>query len=232
MKRVVKDKGLKKVCTVYQDDDFGLEVMHGGEQALKDLGMTYAEKTTYKRGATDFASQVAKMKEAGCDGVVMGTIIRETIGVIGTGAQARLESGVRRHHGELFRDHPQARRRGGERLLLDLHHQLPLCGRPESEKVREWFATYKGKFNEDPTVLSAYGYQLTNLFVEAANEAGKDLNPDTLASRDRDLTKFPADFFGGDEQTFSATKHLGSDRAMLCQIQDGKWKSVSEYLTN
>ena len=46
--------------------------------------MTYAERTTYKRGATDFSSQVAKMKEAGCDGVVMGTIIRETIGVIGT----------------------------------------------------------------------------------------------------------------------------------------------------
>ena len=102
MKRVIKEKDLKKVCAVYQDDDFGLEVLQGGEHALKDLGMTYAEKTTYKRGATDFASQVAKMKEAGCDGVVMGTIIRETIGVIATGAQARLESGLRRHHGELF----------------------------------------------------------------------------------------------------------------------------------
>ena len=84
MKRVIKEKNLKKICTLYQDDDFGLEVMRGGEQALKDLGMAYAEKTTYKRGATDFASQVAKMKEAGCDGVVMGTIIRETIGTIAT----------------------------------------------------------------------------------------------------------------------------------------------------
>ena len=101
-------------------------MLQGGEQALKDLGMTYAEKTSYKRGATDFSSQVAKMKEAGCDGVVMGTIIRETIGVIGTGEEARLESGLRRHHGELFRHHPQARRRGGERLLFGLHHQLPL----------------------------------------------------------------------------------------------------------
>ena len=85
MKRVIKDKNLKKICAVYQDDDFGQEVLQGGEHALKDLGMTYAEKTSYKRGATDFSSQVAKMKEAGCDGVVMGTIIRETIGVIATG---------------------------------------------------------------------------------------------------------------------------------------------------
>src|SRR3982751_1796799 len=84
IKRLVKEKGLTKVCTVYQDDDFGLEVMRGAEQGLKDVSMTYAERTTYKRGATDFSSQVSKMKEAGCDGVVMGTIIRETIGTIGT----------------------------------------------------------------------------------------------------------------------------------------------------
>jgi branched-chain amino acid transport system substrate-binding protein len=36
--------------------------------------------------------------------------------------------------------------------------------------------------------------------------------------------------FGNDENTFTPTKHLGTDRAMLCQVQDGRWKSVSEYL--
>ena len=51
----------------------------------------------------------------------------------------------------------------------------------QNEKVRAWFAAYKGKYNEDPTVLSAYGYELTDLFVAAAAKAGKDLNPDTLA---------------------------------------------------
>jgi len=49
LKRLVKEKGLKRVCTLYQDDDFGLEVMQGGEAALKELGMSYAERTTYKR---------------------------------------------------------------------------------------------------------------------------------------------------------------------------------------
>jgi branched-chain amino acid transport system substrate-binding protein len=80
-------------------------------------------------------------------------------------------------------------------------------------------------------VLSAYGYQLTNLFIEAAKKVGRDLNPDTLAKSLETLT-VPADFFGGDEQRFSPTRHLGADRSMLCQIQDGKWKSVSEYLMN
>ena len=100
-----------------------------------------------------------------------------------------------------------------------------------SPKVREWIAAYKAKFNEDPTVFSVYGWEIINLFGAAANAAGKDLNPDTL-NKAIESTKFPADMFGADENTFSATKHLGTDRAMLCQIQDGKWKSVSEYLTN
>ena len=41
----------------------------------------------------------------------------------------------------------------------------------------------------------------------------------------------PRDMFGGDEQKFSSKSHLGSARAKLCQIQDGRWKSVTDYIT-
>jgi branched-chain amino acid transport system substrate-binding protein len=57
--KLVKEKGAKKVCTMYQDDEFGLEVLRGAEAGLK-TGMELAEKTSYKRGATDFSSQVAR----------------------------------------------------------------------------------------------------------------------------------------------------------------------------
>ena len=180
MKRVIKDKGLKKICTIYQDDDFGLEVMQGGEQGLKDLGMTYAEKTTYKRGATDFSSQVAKMKEAGCDGVVMGTIIRETIGVIGTGRKLDWNPAFVGTTASYF---DIIHKLGG--AAVNGFYSACTINYPyeddKSEKVRAWFSSYKEKYSEDPTVLSAYGYQLTGLFIEAAKKAGKDLNPDTLA---------------------------------------------------
>ena len=64
--KMVKEKSVKKVCTIYQDDDFGLEVQRGAEAGLKSINMDVTEKTTFKRGATDFSSQVAKMKAAGC----------------------------------------------------------------------------------------------------------------------------------------------------------------------
>ncbi len=80
--RLVKEKNAKKVCAIYQDDEFGLEVLRGAEAGMKTINMELVEKTSFKRGATDFSSQVARMKAAGCDMVVLGTIIRETIGTI------------------------------------------------------------------------------------------------------------------------------------------------------
>ena len=35
VKYMVRNRGYKKVCTLYQDDDFGLEVMQGAEAGLK-----------------------------------------------------------------------------------------------------------------------------------------------------------------------------------------------------
>jgi len=230
IKRLVKEKDLKKVCTVYQDDDFGLEVMRGAELGLKDIGMTYAERTTYKRGATEFSSQVAKLKDAGCDAVVMGTIIRETIGVIATSKKLDWNPvfvGTTASYSEIIH------KLGGP--ALNGFYSTCTVNNPyaddASPKVREWFAAYKAKFTDDPTVFSVYGWEIINMFAIAAAAAGKDLTPDTL-NKAIETAKFPADMFGADENTFSATKHLGTDRAMLCQIQDGKWKSVSEYLTN
>lgn len=230
IKRLVKEKGLKKVCTLYQDDDFGLEVMRGAEQGLKDLGMAFAERTTYKRGATEFSSQVAKMKEAGCDGVVMGSIIRETIGTIATAKRLDWNPvfvGTTASYSDIIHKLGGAAVNG---FYSTCTVNNPYPDDP-SPKVREWVAAYKAKFSEDPSVFSVYGWEIINMFGIAANAAGKDLNPDTL-NKAIESTKFPADMFGADENTFSPTKHLGTDRAMLCQIQDGKWKSVSEYLTN
>ena len=84
--KMIKDKNAKKVCIIYQDDEFGLEVLRGSEAGLKTINMELTEKTSFKRGSTDFSSQVAKMKSASCELVVLGTIIRETIGTV---AEAR-----------------------------------------------------------------------------------------------------------------------------------------------
>jgi branched-chain amino acid transport system substrate-binding protein len=230
VKHLVKLKGSKKVCTLYQDDDFGAEVMRGAEAGLKDINMPLAEKTTYKRGATDFSSQIARMKDANCDLVVLGTIIRETLGAIGTAR--KLGWGV---------DFV-----GSSAAYTELIHKL---GGPAmngfyatntinmpymddaSKNVRDWAGRYKEKYKEDPAVFSVYGYQVIDLFIQVADKTGANLTTDSFINT---LDKFtaPRDMFGSDSMSFTKTKHLGSNRARLSQIVGGKWTPITDYITD
>ncbi|MES2974152.1 MAG: ABC transporter substrate-binding protein [Pseudomonadota bacterium] len=225
---LAKEKNAKKICIIYQDDDFGLEVLRGGEAGLKSMGMEYTEKTSYKRGATDFSSQVAKMKSSGCELVVLGTIIRETIGTIGESRKTGFSPTFL----------------GSSAVYTDLIHKLGgkamdgLYGTmtvqhpyldDASPAIRFWAAKYKTKFNEDPTVFSVYGYSIIDQFIKAANKAGPNLTTDTFVKA-MDGISFEPDMFGSPKSNYTATKRLGNDLSRLSQIQDGKWKPVSGYL--
>ena len=225
---LMKEKGAKKVCTIYQDDEFGLEVERGGEAALKKMGMEYAEKTSFKRGATDFSSQVAKMKSAGCDFVVLGTIIRETIGTIGESRKTGFNPtflGSSAAYTDLIH------KLGGKAmdgLYATMTVQNPYLDEA-SQPIRFWATKYKTKFNEDPTVFSVYGYDIIDAFIRAAQKAGKNLTTDSFIKA-MDTMVIPPDIFGSPESTFSPTKRLGNDISRMSQIQDGKWKVVSDYV--
>ena len=66
-------------------------------------------------------------------------------------------------------------------------------------------------------------------FIRAAQKAGPNLTTDTFIKAMYTMV-IPPDMFGSSEATFSPTKRLGSDLSRLSQIQDGKWKVVSDYV--
>ncbi len=226
--KLVKEKGAKKVCAIYQDDEFGLEVVRGGEAALKTLNMEFVEKTSFKRGATDFSSQVARMKAADCDMVVLGTIIRETIGTIGESRKTGFNPvfvGSSACYTDLIH------KLGGKAmdgLYATMTVQNPYTDEA-SQPIRFWANKYKTKFNEDPTVFSAYGYVIIDTFALAASKAGTNLSTDTFIKA-MDTLSLPTDMFGSAPATFSPTKRLGSNASRLSQITDGKWKVISDYV--
>ena len=224
---LVKEKAAKKVCTIYQDDEFGLEVLRGAEAGLKTMNMEFVEKTSYKRGATDFSSQVARMKAASCDMVVLGTIIRETIGTIGESRKTGFNPvffGSSASYTDLIH------KLGGK--AMDGLYATMTVKNPylddASKDVSFWANKYKTKFSEDPTVFSVYGYTAIDSFAKAAQKAGANLSTDSFIKA-MDTLSIPPDMFGSAPVSFSPTKRLGSDLSRLSQITDGRWKVVSDY---
>jgi len=226
--RLAKEKGAKKPCSIVQDDDFGQEVAEGAEAGLKTMGLALAEKTTFKTGATDFSSQVARMKAAGCDMVIMGTIIRETIGTIGESRKTAF-SPVFLGSSAVYTDLIHKLGRGAmDGLYGVMTVQNPYLD-DASPQIRFWATKYQTKFNEEPTVFSIYGYQAIDQIIAAAGKAGPNLTTDSFIKA-LETIKFPTDIFGSPEAGYSPTKRQAADVSRLSQIQGGKWKVVSEYV--
>ncbi|MDO5626137.1 MAG: ABC transporter substrate-binding protein [Pseudomonadota bacterium] len=226
--RMVKDKNAQKVCAIYQDDEFGLEVLRGAEAAMKDMGSALVEKTSFKRGATDFSSQVARMRAAGCDMVVLGTIIRETIGTI---AEARKIGFNPTFFASVAAYTDLIHKLGGkpmDGLYATMTVQNPYLD-DASPALREWAGKYQAHFKEEPSVFSAYGYALIDLFVKGADKAGPQLTTDSLIAA-MDTLSVPSDIFGSPPVSFSATKRIGNTTSRLSQIQNGRWVPVSDYI--
>ncbi|HRH86647.1 MAG TPA: ABC transporter substrate-binding protein [Rubrivivax sp.] len=226
--RLYKEKGAKNACVLYQDDDYGLEVLRGAEQGLKDIGATMGEKTSYKRGATDFSSQVARMKNSGCDFLVLGTIIRETIGAIGEARKIGWNPTIL----------------GSQATFTELIHKLGGKGMDgfyavstvyfpyldiDKPDLRFWANKYKTKFGDDPSTYSTGGYATIDTMIKAMQKAGPNLTADSFNKALIDLGELPPDIFGGPPLRFTETQRLGSTKSRLSQIQDGRWKVVSDY---
>lgn len=220
-------RAAKKICVHYQDDDFGLEVLKGAEAATKAMGVEIVEKTSFKRGATEFSSQVAKLKAASCDFVVLGTLIRETIGTMGesrkTGFNPTFLATSGAYTDLIHRLGPKFT----DGLYAAMTVQHPYLDEA-SQPIRFWANKYKTKFNEDPTVFSAYGYIILDALIRAAQKAGPNLSTDSFIKA-MDSMSLPSDIFGSPPSNFTATKRLGSDAVRLSQIQEGKWRVVADY---
>jgi branched-chain amino acid transport system substrate-binding protein len=226
--KLFQEKKATKACTMYQDDEFGLEVMRGAEDGLKTINVQLAEKTSYKRGATDFSSQVARMKAAGCDFVVLGTIIRETIGAIGESRKTGFNPtflGSSAAYTDLIH------KLGGKAMdgLYATHTVAHPYLDAASQPVNFWANKYKTKFNEDPTVFSVYGYNAIDSFIRAASKAGANLTTDSFIKA-MDTMVIPPDIFGSTEATFGPKKRLGSDLSRISQLKDARWVVVSDYI--
>ena len=203
-------------------------MLRGAEAGLKTIGVELAEKTSFKRGATDFSSQVARMKAAGCDFVVLGTLIRETIGTIGESRKIGFNPTFLGSAGAYTELIHKLGGKAMDGLYAAMTVQQPYLDEA-SQPIRFWANKYKTKFNEDPAVFSVYGYSLIDTFSKAAQKAGANLTTDSFIKAMDSMTLEP-DMFGSPTMTFSATKRLGNESSRLSQIQDGRWKVVSDYM--
>jgi branched-chain amino acid transport system substrate-binding protein len=223
----VRDRGTKKPCIVYQDDEYGLEILRGTEAGLKGSGLGLLEKTSFKRGATDFSSQMARMAAAQCDLVVLGTIIRETIGTM---VEARKIGFAPVFLGTTPVVHPAIAALGG--AATEGLYAISFASHPyiddDNKAIAAWARRYKARFGEDPTGSSLLAYRSMEIFVRAADRAGAGLSTDSFIAT-MDSLRVPADDLGNPEFHVTATNRLGVNEVRQYQLTGGRWRAISGW---
>ena len=69
---------------MYQDTDFGKDVLAGVSLQAEADGLKIVATTAHKPTDTDFTAAVTKLREAKCDLLELGTIVRDTMIIIST----------------------------------------------------------------------------------------------------------------------------------------------------
>ena len=229
LKYMMEAKNFKKPCLMHQDDEFGRSVLQGFNEQLAAMKVTPASVTSYKRGASDFSAQIAKLKSDGCDLVMLGTIIRETIGAMGEAKKLGWDVTFLGATPTNVLEVPALGKDTVEGLYAASGFEIPYEDTAKG-KVKDWLVNYKKEFGADANTQAIIGYNSIMTFAYYANKAGKDLTGEKMLDALESGDKF-LDIFNSPPTKFSKTDHLANTVTQVQQIQKGRWVLMKDSLS-
>ena len=114
------------------------------------------------------------MKSDGCDMVVLGTVIRETIGAMGEAKKLGWDVTFLGATPTNVLEVPALGKEAVEGLYAASGFEIPYEDTAKG-KVKDWLANYKKMFSTDANTQAIIGYNAMMTFAFYANKAGKDL---------------------------------------------------------
>ena len=225
IKHFVENEGKKSVCVIYQDTDYGQEVLEAAQDQAAEMGMTVAATSAHKPTESEFTAAILRLKNAGCDLVMMGTVHRDTILVLDAARKMGWEDvawvGNNAAYAQVIADHP-----AGQGYYCFVHMAKLYPEDEKSSEAQAWWDAYVEAYGEDPGVAAMEGYRAASLVIEGLERAGPELTVDGLVSAMEGIEAY-TDIFGY-TVGYSAEKHSGVSDSALAQVQDGRWVELQK----
>src|SRR5215471_362309 len=216
--------GKKRICAMSQDTDYGRDVMDGVRDQLKAMNMQLVAETLHKPTDTDFSAAVAKLRDADCDVILLGTIVRDTVQIVSALRKIGWHVDILGNepiYDQSVADVPGGATEGIYTMTATLYVD-PGDPRPA---VHEFATRYEKLYGHPPNFAAEIGYSAAQVVVLALQKAGRDLTADSFIAALESIKDYK-DIFDSSMMSLSATKHQGSSEAFLCQVKDGKWVQV------
>lgn len=222
------DKGAEKLCLQTVATDYGQETVEGVEAAVDELGLEIVLHGTHKPTETDFAGVATAIKNAGCDVLVMGTTVKDSINLYATLRKLGWDKPI---VGNMVAYLPLVAA-AGNGVTEGLYAVSPfrIADFKDGDAWRAAFhENYTKAFGEEPAVQAQVGYVSADLFIKALEAVGPDLTVEALTTALEGITDYQ-DPFGGPNLGFSPEKHAGGNVLVLVQSRDKGWVVLEDDL--
>jgi len=215
-----------KIGLVYQDDDYGENVLEGISRAESEHEIT-VQKESYQRGAIDFKGQTMNLLKGGCTDVIIAGIVREPVTVMKTAEAMNYKP-------NFFGTGPTVDARvgklagsAGEGFTATYWANMWNSDAPGPKLYRELCEKYD---IPEPYIglYHYYGFATAQLLVEGLERAGRNPTRKSLVRgletlKNWDVGSFPPITYGRND-------HAGVDKVQLVQMQNGEQVVISDWL--
>ena len=230
MAYMTKKHDIKSVCLQALATDYGAEVEVGFKQAVEELGLDVAYVGHHKGSDTDFTGTVTGIKNSGCELLVLGPFVKDTILLYSAARDAGWDAPI---IGNMVSYVPAIASAGGgstDGLYTVASFMQPdFRAAPADSWLSQWYARYVDSYGEEPAAQSIFGYVIADLTVRALEAAGPDLTVEGVLAGLESIENYE-DPFGGPSLSFSPTKHQGGNFLNLYQVVDGEWVLAEENI--
>ncbi len=179
LKYFVEQRGKKQVCSMAQDTDFGRDITAGVKDQLAAEHLTPAGETLHRPTDTDFSASVARMHDAGCDLLVLATIVRDTVQIISavrkTGWTVDM-LGQAASYDDVVAQVPGGTTEG----FYSVTPVLFVADTSEAPDVRAFADAYRKAYGKNPNFAAQIGYTGAMVTVQALKNAGQNLTEDSF----------------------------------------------------
>ena len=224
VKYFAETNGRKVFGSMYEDTDFGKDIHAGVVAQVGAMNLKLGAVATFSPTATDFNAHVSRLKDAGCDLVCMGTIVRDTIIILQTARKMGWDvdfCGQFASYSTAVAEAPGGPADGFYSMSPGVY-AYPDDARPA---VRAVTARYKQRFGIDINYLGEAGFAAATCLIEVLQRAGRDLNLDTFQKSMESITDW-RDMFGGPPLTITPTDHHASTQSFLSVVKKTRWTPV------
>ena len=217
---LIAKQNKSKFCVIYQDDDMGAEVKDSVAKVLAKTNLKIIEDAGYKRGATDFSGQVARVQRGDCDTLFLAAVPPAAAAIMQElqrrnwhptviGAGPAFEDNTIK----LGKDAVEGMYAVGVIANPDLQNSPPA--------VQDWMKRFQAKYSTPASLYGAYAYSFVYIMAEGLKNAGPTLTTDSFIKGMEELKNSQTLF--GSIINFSPTNRLGANGAKFFQVQNGRW---------